>query len=207
MPLILDNVTFSYRGGPKVLEGVSLEIAEGEIVAVTGPSGSGKSTLLHLIGGLLTPTGGSIVGRPDAREIHTVFQTPTVLDRRSVLDNILLGLHSRGHDPRRAHAIALRAASSVGLQELINREAASLSGGELQRTQVARTLVGAPALILADEPTGQLDRANTESVIAAFVAAKGSRSTVVIATHDPLVASMSDRSIGILDGDIDPKGL
>ncbi|MFO7549456.1 MAG: ATP-binding cassette domain-containing protein [Acidimicrobiia bacterium] len=172
----------------------------GQVIAVTGPSGSGKTTLLQLIGGLLHPQRGTIEGRPPPETIRWVFQTPTVLGRRTVLDNLLLGLHQRRLDTPTAAATARQALVAIGLGQLASRAAGSLSGGETQRVQIARALVGRPPLVLADEPTGQLDRSNTEQVIASLAALSTSDSTVVVASHDPLVAEACDRRFELRDG-------
>jgi ABC-type lipoprotein export system ATPase subunit len=200
MPLNLTGVGFSYQDGEPVVTDLSLTIEDGSIVAITGPSGSGKTTLLQLIGGLLKPTTGTIAGRPPPGEIRWVFQTPTALTRRKVLDNVLLGIHQHRLDERTARAHALRAVSEVGLGTMEDRLAGSLSGGELQRTQIARTLVGSPPLVLADEPTGQLDRNNTLRVADALVQSRRPDSTVVVATHDPVVSERCDRQLELRDG-------
>jgi ABC-type lipoprotein export system ATPase subunit len=200
MSLILRGVVFGYPGGPPVLNIEQMRLDLGQVIAVTGPSGSGKTTLLQLIGGLLHPQRGTIEGRPPPETIRWVFQTPTVLGRRTVLDNLLLGLHQRRLDTPTAAATARQALVAIGLGQLASRAAGSLSGGETQRVQIARALVGRPPLVLADEPTGQLDRSNTEQVIASLAALSTSDSTVVVASHDPLVAEACDRRFELRDG-------
>lgn len=200
MSLNLRDVLFSYPGEPPVLRIEDLSLDPGQVVAVTGPSGSGKTTLLQLIGGLLQPQQGTIEGRPPLELIRWVFQIPTVLGRRTVLDNLLLGVHHCRFDTPIAVANARRALDATGLDQLADRPASSLSGGEIQRVQIARALVSSPPLVLADEPTGQLDRANTERVVSSLVAISTLDSTVVVATHDPLVADACDRRFELQNG-------
>lgn len=193
MSLTIRELVFAYPGQPAVLTIEELSVEAGQMVAITGPSGSGKTTLLQLIGGLLHPQQGGVEGGPPFESIRWVFQTPTILGRRTVLDNLLLGLHQRGWDQSRADLAAGQALLATGMDQLADRPAGSLSGGEIQRLQIARALVGRPPLVLADEPTGQLDRTNTERVVASLAALRTSDSTVIVATHDPLVADACHR--------------
>lgn len=199
MSLTLRNVVFGYPGERPVLNLEEMWLEPGEVIAITGPSGSGKTTLLQLIGGLLEPQQGSIEGRPPMGLIRWVFQTPSVLGRRTVWDNLVLGLHQRRWDSATVVAEAERALLAIGMDRFANRLGNSLSGGETQRIQIARALIGRPPLVLADEPTGQLDRSNTERVVASMVALSTSYSTVVVATHDPLVADACDRRFQLRD--------
>ncbi|MBB5362256.1 lipoprotein-releasing system ATP-binding protein [Deinococcus humi] len=199
-------------GALTVLHGVSLQVRPGEVVAVTGPSGSGKSTLLHLLGGLDVPDEGQIwwAGeRADtldtqaravrrAGRVGLVFQHHYLLEDLSVLDNVLIPMRLVGQsDSARAHALLAR----VGLS---GREATFpdvLSGGERQRVAVARALASGPAVVLADEPTGSLDRANATNVAALLVAlAREEGAGVLLVTHDDRLAGYADRVLHLLDG-------
>ena len=197
--------------GPAVLSGVSLTIAPGESVALMGPSGSGKTTLLGILGLLFSPSEGEVLldGSAIPRRRRTalragsfawVFQGTNVLPRRSALDNAALGLLARGVSLAEAEAAAAAALAAVGVGQLAAKPANTLSGGELQRVCVARAIAARPRFILADEPTGQLDHANTEGVVEALVASRPPGTAVIIATHDPEVAAHCDRIIRLRDG-------
>lgn len=197
----LSGVHFSY-GSREVLTGVTMTLRAGEIVGLVGPSGSGKTTLLQLAGGLLQPTRGAVrrEGATGASSIRWVFQVPTALWRRPVAENVAIGLRSNPMPTRQLAERVSWALDAVGLLEARDRLANTLSGGELQRLQIARALAGQPRLVVADEPTGQLDRAATESVVAALRALRQRHSTVVLATHDPVLAQVCDRRFVIRDG-------
>ena len=202
-------------GGIEVLHGVSLTVERGEVVAVTGPSGSGKSTLLHLLGGLDRPDSGEVVwggvradvldtqarARLRAQSVGLVFQHHYLLADLTVLDNL------------RVPGLLLRQDQSVWAREVLaavglaGREGAmpgQLSGGERQRVALARALVARPAILLADEPTGSLDRANAQAVSALMVElARKHGAGVLLVTHDESVATRADRRFHLLDGVID----
>lgn len=203
MPVIVKDLRFRYRIGPWILDGIDLRIARGESVAITGPSGSGKTTLIQLIGGLLAPTSGSVV-RGDGKtsngstlDTSWVFQASNAFGRRTVRDNVAAGLFTKGIQGDRAERIVGEMLAHLGLQGLEDRRAASLSGGELQRVGIARALVGGASLILADEPTGQLDYDTTSLVADALVSARTPDSILVVATHDDGIATRCDRSVAI----------
>lgn len=198
MPIEVTDVGHSYRRGVPVLHGVSFDVADGELLALTGPSGSGKSTLLQLLGRLLSVQTGVISGRPPIDQIRWVFQMPTALGRRSAFDNVRLGVLG----DRDGAAATERAMRAVGLGEVAGQRANTLSGGQLQRIQVARALVGRPPLVIADEPSAQLDRRATEAVIGALRAVRSATTTIIVATHDPTVAAACDRELRIHDGRI-----
>lgn len=200
MPITLHGVRFGYHPDELVLAGIDMELRPGDLVAVTGPSGSGKSTLLQIIGGLLNPQGGTIENRPRPQDVGWVFQIPTALGRRTALDNVIVSLLGERIGERQYRTQALGALESVGLSGKAHQPAHSLSGGELQRVQLARALVSAPPLVIADEPTAQLDRRSTEAVLRALVRARAATSTVVIATHDNQVAQACDRRLRLVDG-------
>ncbi len=199
----------------RALDGLSLEIAEKEFVAVTGPSGCGKSTLLHLLGGLDRPTSGEVhVGdlalhradetqltRYRRQDLGIVFQFFNLLPTMNVLENVCLPLMLAGDSPGRARPRALELLELVGLQHRTGHFVHQLSGGEMQRTAIARALIHRPRLLLADEPTGNLDSAGAARVVDVFtrVAAAG-LTTLVIVTHSEQVATAASRRVRLHDG-------
>ena len=211
------DVTRAYRTGQshvRALRGVSLSVARGDFVAVTGPSGSGKSTLLHLLGGVDTPTSGEVVflGRDLARmsvearsalrleRVGLVFQRFHLLPMLTALENVELPLAAarvRRKDRRERAAAVLE---RVGLADRLHHRPGELSGGQCQRVAIARALVNEPALLLADEPTGELDRATSRRVLALFQSLNAEGATLVVATHDLELAAGARRSIEVVDG-------
>lgn len=206
MPVVGTDLSFRYRRGPWIFRHATFDIADGESIALTGPSGSGKTTLLNLIGGLTSPGSGSVrvsAFSPDSRWVNKVawvFQTPTVFGRRSALENITTGLLNAGIYGKASRDAAQELVGRMGLTGLEHRRANSLSGGELQRVSIARSLIGEPALILADEPTGELDRSTTTMVVETMVEVRHPESILIFATHDDEVASRCDRRFAIHDG-------
>jgi putative ABC transport system ATP-binding protein len=208
-------------GTPPVLalDSVSLEIGRGEFIAITGPSGSGKSTLLNLLGGLDYPTSGEVVvdgvhlERADDRELTLyrrlklgiVFQFFNLLPSMSVVENVELPLLLRGDDAREARAKALEMLDQVGMARRSTHFPHQLSGGEMQRVAIARGLVHGPSLLLADEPTGNLDSGNASQVLEVMAKIASRRTaTVIMVTHSDSVAALADRRIRMLDGRIAP---
>ncbi len=205
-----------YAGTPPVhaLRPVTLEIARGEYVAVVGPSGSGKSTLLNLLGLLDRPTGGSYeldgADTSDMSEaertalrgsrIGFVFQSFHLLPYRSALENVLLGLVYGGHDRRRRLAMAREAIAQVGLEHRADALPTTMSGGERQRVAIARALVNQPSLLLCDEPTGNLDTTTAATILRLLAEIHASGQTVLVITHDPVVARSAERTVTIRDG-------
>lgn len=212
MSLVLEGIEHAFRrDGPHVLRGVDLQLSPGSVTAIMGPSGSGKTTLLSIAGCLVSPTRGTVslggqnvASRREMREFRGrsgwILQTVNALSRRTVWENIALGLVAAGHTIGGSMAAAKEMAQHMDLAAAVDRPAGSLSGGELQRLVLARALVAAPDIVFADEPTAQLDRRSADVVISSLIEARPIRTTVLIATHDPRVASACDRTLLLIDG-------
>jgi putative ABC transport system ATP-binding protein len=218
--LELQDVTRTYGTGTAaltVLHGVDLTIEQGEYVAVVGPSGSGKSTLLNIMGALDRPTSGRVVlggddlttysdarlSRMRGTHLGFVFQQFFLLERRSALENVGDGLLYQGvrrPERRRRAADALR---RVGLGDRLDHSPGELSGGECQRVAVARALVHRPRILLADEPTGNLDTASGRAVLELFDALHDEGATIVVITHDESIAARMPRVVAMRDGHIE----
>ena len=197
------------------LRGVDVDVGAGEFVAIMGPSGSGKSTLMHILGCLDGATAGTyrldgedvsaLSGRRLAhvrnRKVGFVFQTFNLMPRMSVEENVALPLKYRGGVPRRARGERARAIlERLGLGHRIGHRPDELSGGERQRVAIARALVGTPAILMADEPTGNLDSHAGGEVLKTFDELHAAGHTIVLVTHDPTVAARAQRTIHIADG-------
>jgi putative ABC transport system ATP-binding protein len=209
-------VTRQYGAGPDApgLHGIDLTIRSGEFVAVTGPSGSGKTTLLNLIGGLDVPDSGSVrAGRLDLtkarpaelasfrlHEVGIVFQSYELIPELTVFNNIALPALLAGTSGKRLAARVAELLAGVGLPGAEERHPHQLSGGERQRVAIARALVNRPALIIADEPTGNLDSAAGRAVLDLLAAANSAGMTLVLVSHDRDVAARAGRRVTIIDG-------
>jgi putative ABC transport system ATP-binding protein len=205
-------------GAEKVhaLSGVDLRIERGEYVAIMGPSGSGKSTLMNLLGCLDTPTSGSYVLNGTAverltdqelaairnKEIGFVFQTFNLLARTDALQNVELPLVYAGISRRERREMAARALQRVGLADRAHHQPNELSGGQRQRVAVARALVNEPSILLADEPTGNLDSTTSEEIMGLFGELHGQGNTVILVTHEPDIAARAHRKILLRDGKV-----
>jgi len=213
MSLTAEGIGHAYRPGQWVLSEVSLDVQAGESVALLGPSGSGKTTLLSILGLLQTPTHGRVLidgearsarqaGRLRAELFAWVFQTVNTLRRRTALDNAAVGLLARGVGREESNRLAAEALAAVGLGEMGAVPVERLSGGELQRVCIARAVAARPRFLLADEPTGQLDRSTSDRVLEALWAARLPETALVIATHDLDAASRCDRVVQLVDGHV-----
>jgi putative ABC transport system ATP-binding protein len=216
--LDLDEVTKSYPGEPPVqaLREMNLTIGQGELVGIVGPSGSGKTTLLQLMGTLDRPTSGRVritgldvatmadedVAYLRATRIGFIFQQFFLAEHSTVLDNVADGLLYAGIPLKQRRRAAFDALELVGLAERPHARPTQLSGGQRQRVAIARALVGRPAIVLADEPTGNLDRATGQSILGLIDQLHQAGSTIVVITHDHAIAERMSRKVEILDGQI-----
>ena len=213
-----ENLTKYYGEEPlvvKALDGINLQIEQGSFTAIVGTSGSGKSTLLHMLGGLDTPTGGSVVvdgqslgnmSRSELtifrrRKIGFIFQNYNLIPNLNIYDNIVLPMELDGRSADRQYLDNI--ISVLGLDGKLDRKPNKLSGGQQQRAAIARALITKPALILADEPTGNLDSRTSQEVVGLLQATgRQFHQTIVMITHNDEIAQIADRTIRIEDGRI-----
>jgi putative ABC transport system ATP-binding protein len=212
----VQDVTKEYQGTPPVraLRGVTFDVRRGELVAVVGPSGSGKSTLLHIMGTLDRPSGGEVVvaghqvsqlsdrslSALRARHIGFVFQQFFLLSGYTALDNVADGLLYTGMSLADRRRLAVDSLTRVGLADRMGHDATKLSGGERQRVAIARALVGGPDIVLADEPTGNLDSKSSEAIVELIEELNAAGSTIVVITHNQQIAAGFPRAVAIRDG-------
>jgi len=216
----LNNITKIYHVGSEdvhALQSVSLEIQKNEYVAIMGPSGSGKSTLMNIVGCLDTPTSGlyelnttnvsemndNQLARIRNKEIGFVFQTFNLLARSDVLHNVELPLIYGGISSGERKRLAREAIERVGLTERIHHKPNELSGGQRQRVAIARALVTQPSILLADEPTGNLDSKTGDEIMALFDTLQKEGNTIILVTHEEYIAEHTDRIIRLRDGNIE----
>jgi putative ABC transport system ATP-binding protein len=218
----LAGVSKTHAGSPPVtaLHGATLSVAEGEFAAITGPSGSGKSTLLAIAGTLERPSTGTVrlAGQPTERlpdrelcairaaVIGFVFQQFHLVPWLTAVDNVATALLYRGVPTGRRRRAAADALADVGLANRVSHRPAELSGGECQRVAIARAMLGQPAALLADEPTGSLDTAAGQGVLAILTDLNRKGTTVIVVTHDPEVAARAGRIIRLRDGHVVDAG-
>ncbi len=188
------------RGGRRVVDEVDVDVVPGRILAVTGPSGSGKSTLLAVLAGLVVPDGGTVVPADRAAQTGVVFQGYGLLPVLTAAENVELPLQLRGLDRAAVRAGAEVALARAGLPDVPDRLAEELSGGQRQRVAVARALAVSAALLVADEPTAELDADTAAVVLGALRAEADAGAAVVLATHDPDVAALCDARLHLVDG-------
>lgn len=217
--IVMRNIQREYNMGGEIvraLRGVDITIRKNEFVAIMGPSGSGKSTLMNLIGCLDTPSEGEYwlnghrvselgddeLARIRNKEIGFVFQTFNLLPRATALANVELPLVYAGIGSKQRDAMAKKALTQVGLEHRMDHRPNELSGGQRQRVAVARALVNGPSILLADEPTGNLDSTTSEEIMKLFEELHRSGQTIVLVTHEPDIADHAHRQIHLKDGQL-----
>lgn len=215
----LQNVSKIYHlGGEEIraLDDISLDIDIGEFISIIGPSGSGKSTLMHILGCLDSPTKGTVeldgtmienaseheLARIRNRKIGFVFQSFNLLPKLSVLQNVELPMNYSGANARERRERAMEALQMVGMDNRAKHRPMQLSGGQMQRTAIARALVNRPKIVFADEPTGNLDSHTGEAILQLFHKLSQEGRTIALVTHDPEIAAFTPRRIEIRDGKI-----
>lgn len=207
MSLTVSSISFGYAAGAELISGLSLSVGAGESAVIMAPSGTGKSTLLSILGGLRAPTAGGVrierdseeSGAPPRPEVAWVFQAMHLMPRRTVIDNVAVAALARGWARPHAEEVAQRELDRFGVAHLRDRRQSTLSGGESQRVALARASVADPHVVLADEPTANLDAGNARIVAEAFNGGFP-RAAVVVATHDPVLAAAATQAYTLTDG-------
>jgi ABC-type lipoprotein export system ATPase subunit len=212
MSLAASGIVFAYPGGPRLLEGLALDVAAGASAAIMAPSGEGKTTLLSILGALRRPQAGTVrIDRPATRngpprpDISWVFQAMHLVARRTAVDNVALAAMSRGIKRTMAEGLAARAMATFEVAELAARRVATLSGGQAQRVALARAAVSDPLVVLADEPTANLDRATADHVAAVLMCGFPD-AALIVTTHDPDVARLADARYRLSGGALRREG-
>lgn len=212
----VENIKKSYEDGRiHALNGVDLNIVEGEFVSIIGPSGSGKSTLLNMLGGLDKPDSGSIIINNEditktkdlsnfrAKTLGFIFQLHNLIPNMSALENVEIPMYGQKIKSKEMTKRALELLDIMGIKEKAHRKPSELSGGERQRVAIARSLANNPSIILADEPTGSLDSKNGDLILEHLKKLHNEKKvTLIVVTHDMRVAEMADRIVKVLDGKI-----
>jgi len=218
----LSKITKKFIGGSKeitVLRNINLSINRGELISLTGPSGSGKSTLLHIIALLDKPTSGEVFFKEKSfskskeiekdfvrmNGISIIYQQNNLLSDFTALENVAIPLINNGHNLKQAEKRAINILSLVNLSKRLNHFPSNLSGGEQQRVAIARALITEPDLILADEPTGSLDRKTANEIFLLFSKLRSKNRTILYATHNRELSNKADYKLNILDGNIVKK--
>ena len=218
----LSKISKKFSGSHRdiiVLKNVNLKINKGELVSLTGPSGSGKSTLLHIIALLDQPTSGEVFFKKRSfsksndnekdlvrkKGISIIYQQNNLLSDFTALENVLIPLVNNGYSWKESKKKATKVLSLVNLSKRLNHFPSELSGGEQQRVAVARALITEPDLILADEPTGSLDRKTSREIFSLFLKIKSKNRAILYATHNRELSNMADYKLNILDGNITRK--
>lgn len=221
--LVLRNITKVYRMGSedlRVLKGVSMSVKSGEFVAIMGPSGSGKSTLMNIIGILDAPTDGEyeLDGIPvekltgdeqsefRGKKVGFIFQGYNLIPRLTALEQVMLPLAYQGIGKAERKKRALAALEKVGLSDKAGNRPNEMSGGQMQRVAIARAVVGNPAIVLADEPTGALDTKTGKEILDILKSLHKEGKTIILITHDPNIGAMAQRIIHVKDGMIEKEG-
>jgi len=215
--IVINNITKEYKMGKitvPALNGVDLKIDKGDFIAIMGPSGSGKSTLMHILGCLDTPTSGDYILNNEKvsamkrnklaairnREIGFVFQTFNLLPHLNIQKNVELPLMYSGLGRKQRIRQARKVLDEVGLSDRLRHKPSELSGGQRQRVAIARAIVNEPAIVLADEPTGNLDTTSGNDILGIFSELHSQGHTIIIVTHDKAVANRADKVISLVDG-------
>ena len=214
--LALNKVNYSYKNGKKVLNDISMEFEKGKFYAILGVSGSGKTTLLSLLAGLDEPRNGEILYNNQNRKvkgyenhrksnISLIFQNYNLLNSLTIYENIMIPLKLIGEDKKVIDEKVHQITKELDIESLLNKYPHECSGGQQQRVAIARALIGNPKIIIADEPTGNLDSQNSHEILSIFKKMNENHITIIMVSHDPLIASYSSRLLYLKDGKIEKE--